>query len=145
MTSYVLDASVAAKWFLPPGKELLVDEAVRVLRAFQSGDCRLMAPDLFWAEMGNILWKAVRMGRMPAASCDAAVQSLGQVGIATFPCLPLLKDAMAIAMAFDRTVCDAVYVALALVSDAPLVTADERLANALAVRFPVRWLGALSI
>ena len=104
-----------------------------------------MAPDLFWAEMGNILWKAVRMGRMPAASCDAAVHSLGQVGIATFPCLPLLKDAMAIAMAFDRTVCDAVYVALALVSDAPLVTADERLANALAALFPVRWLGALSI
>jgi predicted nucleic acid-binding protein len=52
---------------------------------------------------------------------------------------------MAIARAFDRTVYEAVYVALAVVSNAPLLTADERLANALAARFPVRWLGGLSI
>jgi predicted nucleic acid-binding protein len=30
----------------------------------------------------------------------------------------------------------------AILSNAPLVTADERLANALAARYPVRWLGA---
>ena len=63
----------------------------------------------------------------------------------TSPCRPLLRDALTIALAFDRSVYDAVYVALAMVSNAPLLTADERLANALGVRFPIRWLGALSI
>jgi predicted nucleic acid-binding protein len=55
----------------------------------------------------------------------------------------LLRDAFAISAASGRTVYDAMYVALAVISNAPLVTADERLANALAARYPVRWLGSL--
>jgi hypothetical protein len=141
----VLDASVAAKWFLPKADEPLAAEAQQVLRGFSSGACRLLAPDLFWPEMGNVLWKAVRMGRISAESCDAAVEALERTGITAFPCLPLLKDAMAIARAFDRPVYDSIYVALAVLSGAPLVTADERLANALAGRFPIRWLGSLGM
>jgi predicted nucleic acid-binding protein len=45
-------------------------------------------------------------------------------------------------MIHDRTVYDSIYVALALQYKADLFTADERLANALAARFPVKWLGA---
>jgi predicted nucleic acid-binding protein len=47
------------------------------------------------------------------------------------------------AAAFERTVYDSMYVTLAVISGAPLITADERLANALASRFPVRWLGSM--
>jgi predicted nucleic acid-binding protein len=36
-----------------------------------------------------------------------------------------------------------VYVPLALKSQAQLVTADEKLANALAAHLPVKWLGAI--
>ncbi len=46
-------------------------------------------------------------------------------------------------MTFDRTVYDSLYVALAVDSKAELVTVDEKLANALAARLPVKWLGAL--
>ena len=145
MTSYVLDSSVAAKWFLPPAQEPLVAEAQQMLRGFASGALRLLAPDLFWPEMGNVLWKAVRQGRMPAASCDSAVAALEGIGVTTFSCLPLLRDAVALARTFDRPVCDCVYVVLAVSSGAPLVTADERLANALAARFPIRWLGAFAV
>jgi predicted nucleic acid-binding protein len=38
---------------------------------------------------------------------------------------------------------DSLYVALAVQTNAQLITADERLANALAARFPVKWLGAV--
>jgi predicted nucleic acid-binding protein len=38
---------------------------------------------------------------------------------------------------------DSLYVALAVYSNAQLITADERLANSLAARFPVKWLGAV--
>lgn len=143
MNSYVLDASVAAKWFLPPEQEQLAAEARLVLRDFSSGTCNLMAPDLFWPEMGNILWKAARLGRITGAVCDAAVHSLDGLGITTAPSRPLLRSAIGIARAFDRSVYDCTYVALAVESNRPLLTADERLANALAARFPIRWLGGV--
>ncbi len=144
MTSYVLDASVAAKWFLPPGQEPFADEARMVLRDFSSGRCNLVAPDLFWPEMGNILWKAVRLGRISGTVCDAAVQSLEGLSLTAVSSRALLRNAVAIARAFDWSVYDCAYVALAVDSNIPLLTADERLANALSARFPIRWLGALS-
>ncbi|MBZ5727415.1 MAG: type II toxin-antitoxin system VapC family toxin [Acidobacteriia bacterium] len=102
----------------------------------------LMVPDLFWPEFANILWKAVRRGRISPRTAEESIATPEKKGIATAPTAKTLRDAFAIATAFDRTVSDAVYVALALVFDAPLLTADERLANALAARFPVLWLGA---
>jgi predicted nucleic acid-binding protein len=51
-------------------------------------------------------------------------------------------DAATIAFAFDRTVYDSIYVALAVLLGRRLVTADERLANAVGIRLPVVWLGA---
>jgi predicted nucleic acid-binding protein len=63
-----------------------------------------------------------------------------------FPTLPsrvVLRDAVKIAVDFGRTVYDSTYVALAVATGSHLITADERLVNALGSRFPVRWLGAL--
>jgi predicted nucleic acid-binding protein len=59
------------------------------------------------------------------------------------PTAPLIRDAFAIAMEFSQTVYDSIYVALAAASAAPLVTADERLLNALGAWFPMQWLGSL--
>jgi predicted nucleic acid-binding protein len=143
VTACVLDASVAAKWFLPRSGEPLAAEAIRLLESYVAGTLRLLVPDLFWPEVGNILWKAARQDRLSRRSAEDALEALHQRAIPTAPTAPLVKDAFAIAAAFDRTVCDGVYVALAVATARPLVTADERLANALAARFPVRWLGAL--
>jgi predicted nucleic acid-binding protein len=49
---------------------------------------------------------------------------------------------MRIALDFDRTVYDSAYIALAVATGSELITADERLVNALGSRFPVRWLGS---
>jgi predicted nucleic acid-binding protein len=56
----VVDASVDAKWFLPDKGETLVDEALRLLHQYAAGEIRFRVPDLFWAELGNLFWKAVR-------------------------------------------------------------------------------------
>ena len=144
MIAYVLDASVAAKWFLPRSGETHAGEALQLLRDYSAGQVDLTVPDLFWPEIGNILWKAVRIGRISRRTAEEAILALAREEISTAATAGLLKDAFAIAVRFDRTVYDAVYVALAVASDAPLLTADERLANALAARFPVRWLGTYS-
>jgi predicted nucleic acid-binding protein len=143
LTAYVLDASVAAKWFLPPAHETLVAEAQRVLGDYADGNLRLLVPDLFWPEFGNIMRKATRQGRISQRSAEDAISAMEQRNIPTASGLPLLHDAYLMATAFGRTVYDSLYVTLAVMSGAPLITADERLANALAARFPVRWLGSL--
>ena len=143
MSVFVVDASVAAKWFLPAEGETLTDEALELLYRYTTGQIRLIVPDLFWAEFGNILWKAVRQGRWTRDAADTAIAAMKDRNLPTVPSSALLEEAFAIANAFQRTVYDSLYVALAIVSKAQLLTADERLARALAATLPVKWLGSL--
>ena len=143
MTQFVIDASVAAKWFLPASGEPLAVEALRLLAGYAGGRFRFAVPDLFWAECGNILWKAARQGRWTRSAAEEAILALRGRSLPTTSSLDLLEDAFSIAATFDRTVYDSLYVALAVRLKADMVTADERLANALAAHLPVKWLGAV--
>jgi predicted nucleic acid-binding protein len=139
----VVDANVAAKWFLPAKGEGLADEAFSLLDRYAKDEMQFIVPDLFWAEFASVIWKAVRVGRFPKVSAGAALASLTQHHFPTVASLKLIDSAFQIATVFERTVHDCLYVALAVHSNAQLVTADERLANALAANFPVKWLGAV--
>lgn len=143
MSLIVVDASVAAKWCLPAKGEPLTDEALELLRRYVKGEIRFVVPDLFWTELANFLWKAVRQGRCAKATAETALTSLQQRKLSTVSALGLLNLAFGIATAFDRTVYDSLYVALAVHAKAQLITADERLANALAAQLPVKWLGGV--
>lgn len=143
MTTYVIDASVAAKWILPASGETLTREAIELLKRYTAGELRFVVPDLFWTELANILWKAARRDRLGVASAESALQAVRDRSFPSVSSHALLVEAFAIAIAFDRTVYDAVYVALAVNSKSQLVTADQRLANALAAHLPVKWLGSL--
>lgn len=142
MSLVVLDASVAAKWFLPSNGETLTDEALHLLRRYVRGEVRFVVPDLFWAETGNILWKAMRQGRCTKSTAEEALGVLKQRKVPTVSSVVLIEQAFAIATSFDRTVYDSLYVALAVESRCNFVTADQRLANALAPHWPVKWLGS---
>jgi predicted nucleic acid-binding protein len=140
---FVVDASVAAKWFLPAEGETLTDEAIEFLHGYTTGRIRLIVPDVFWAEFANILWKAVRQGRWTKDAADTAIAAMKDRNLPTVPSLALLQPAFSIAITFQRSVYDSVYVALAISSKAELLTADEKLARALAPPLPVKWLGSL--
>ena len=143
MTVLVLDASVAVKWFLPGEEEPLAEEAETCLRGLTEGDIGFMVPDLFWAEFGNIIWKAVRQKR---CTRDQAEQALGDIlsfDFLTIPSGELLEEAFSLAASFDQTVYDCLYLALAMREKVQFLTADERLANSLAAMLPVKWLGML--
>jgi predicted nucleic acid-binding protein len=143
VTKLVVDASVAAKWCLPVVQEPLHDQAIRLLHRFGSGEVRILVPDLFWAELGNFLWKAVRHRRITIADARLALREMQAREFPSVASILLLDQAFMIATTYDRTVDDCLYVALAVEAKAALITADERLANALAAHLPVKWLGAL--
>ena len=142
MNLVVPDASVAAKWFLPRLDETLASEAIGILRKYERGDLEFIVPGIFWAEIGNIFWKATRFGRWPP---EAALAATGEMLDRRFPTVAdseLLSDAVSVALAAKQTVYDSLYIALALRYDVQMITADQRLANSVAATLPVKWLGA---
>jgi predicted nucleic acid-binding protein len=114
-----------------------------LLAGYAEGRLQFAVPDLFWAECANILWKAVRQGRWTRRAAEEAILALRGRSLPTTSSLDLLEEAFSIAATFDRSVYDSLYVALAVRSKAELVTADVRLAHALAAYLPVKWLGSL--
>ncbi len=143
MTSLVVDANVAAKWLLPTANEDFTDQANRLASLHVSRQIRLLAPDLIEAEIGNILWKAVRGKRISRVQAETSLKNFIALSIQIVPMSDLLDQALQIAVAFDRSFYDSLYVALAVSTNTELITADERLVNALGSRLPVRWLGAI--
>ena len=143
MNALVVDASVAIKWAIPSAREPFTDEAVRLLKRYVDGEVDFIVPGVFWAEIGNVLWKGTRQSRWRQDEAEAVAADMKAREFATVPSFILLPEALRIAFAHDRAVYDCMYVALAVQSKTNLVTADERLANALAARFPVKWIGAL--
>jgi predicted nucleic acid-binding protein len=143
LNKLVLDASVAIKWAMPSAREAFTDQSLRLLQRYVDGDIDFIVPDVFWAEIGNVLWKGTRQRRWRPDEAESVAADMQARDFTTVPSLILMPEALRIAFAHDRAVYDCLYVALAVQSKADLITADERLANALAARFPVKWLGAL--
>ena len=143
MNSWIVDASVAAKWILPPASEPFAHQAVQLLDEYQRGESELFVPDLFWPELGNLLSTAWRRGRVTELQAQEGLAAVLSFDFPAIPTASLVTEAFAIARAYGGSVYDGIYVALAVSTNRPLVTADERLANSLAAHFPVRWLATL--
>lgn len=139
----MVDANVAAKWLLPAAGEDLLDQANHLAARHVRRELLLLAPDLIGAEIGNVLWKAVRRKRISRVEAENSLRRFMDLEIQLVPTPDLLVQTLQIAVACDRSFCESLYVALALATATELITADERLVNALGSRFPVRWLGAL--
>ncbi len=142
MNTLVLDASVAVKWAIPSAREPLTDESLRLLKRYVDAEIEFIVPDVFWAEVGNVLWKGTRQRRWRQDEAEAVAADMKARDFATVSSVVLLPEALRIAFAYDRSVYDCLYVALAVQSKTDLITADERLANTLAAHLPVKWLGA---
>lgn len=143
MSTYVLDASVAAKWMLPSKGESLHAEALTWLTRHASGELVLIVPDLFWIEVTNLLWRAVRYARLTKSEAQSAMAGLREREFETISTANLIDAAFEIAVTYQRTVYDSLYVALAKEQQTHLITADEKLANAVAAHLPVKWLGTI--
>ena len=119
MNRFVVDASVAVKWYLP---EQHGDCATRLCR---SGTV-LEAPDLLHSEIGNVLSKRVRRGDLTRDEAGEIIFALSQMPIEIFPSRLLSAAALQIACETNLTVYDSLYLATAMLTGARLVTADRR-------------------
>jgi predicted nucleic acid-binding protein len=119
---YVLDASVAAKWFTRHD-ESERHKAIALRELHQSGRCTLVVTEFSILEILN----AVRFsGRAEEADASRALGFLERLHLEIVPLdWELLRKATAIAWAYQVALYDSAYVALAERQGYPLLTADE--------------------
>lgn len=125
----VVDASVLVKAYIPENGS---DRASALLAAMERGEVELLAPDLIYAECGNILWKKVRRGELEAADARDIAEAIKDLPLQIESGRTLLSAAFDIAVISGATVYDALYVALAHAYDTRMLTADRKLVSALA-------------
>jgi predicted nucleic acid-binding protein len=124
MRRLALDASVAIKWVV---QEVYTEAAVRLAESGPSW----VIPDLFHAEVGNVLWKKVRRKELNEREAMKALDLLLSLEMNVRETRILLPYALRIALQSHCTVYDAVYLSVAVDENCPLVTADRRLFSSL--------------
>jgi len=118
----VVDASAVAGWLLP-------DEAGTDLAALLSAHVSICAPSLLWAELRNILIVTERRGRLPAGAAEQFLRIFDGLGV-TLDTAPVENEVLRLARQHRLTVCDALYLELAMRSGGVLSTLDRALAAA---------------
>jgi predicted nucleic acid-binding protein len=120
VSDFVVDASVAIKWFVDePGSA----GAARLLRH------SLAAPDLLAPECANILWKKVARAELSLDEAEVIALALEGAAITIHPTRRHLAAATRLACELGCPAYDCFYLALAQELQQPLVTADLRLVN----------------
>ena len=128
MKAFVVDASVVLKWYLPD--EQGVSQALSLLAGFVEGSLKLHAPNLIDYEFVNAMWVAGRRGRITVQDRDNAVENFYNIEIIKADIKEFSEHLLKIASDHDRSCYDASYLALAEILEAPLVTGDKKLFNA---------------
>jgi predicted nucleic acid-binding protein len=126
--AFVVDASVALKWFL--ADEDARDGSLALLRSI-SGANRPVVPWLWFYEIGNALTVAVRRKRITLEQLNEILEMLEQMPIAIDSAdrIQLLRLPH-LARKHGLTTYDAAYLDLALRENLPVATPDEALRKA---------------
>jgi predicted nucleic acid-binding protein len=120
----IVDASIVLKWFVIEDDS----EAAIALRA----EHLFSAPDLLLIECRNALLNKVRRQVLLPEQVHHLETQLSALDVAVLPSTQYLSHAFQIALDLGETIYDCIYLAAALATDRPLLTADARFAAKIA-------------
>lgn len=123
----VIDSSIGIKTIFPEHNS---DKALRLRDDFRKGIHQLLAPDLYFLEVGNFLVMAGRTGKIPVADLPFAYSEIIRHQPIICPSPASFPRAFSIASRIRVSIYDALYLALSEEESCPLVTADVKLINA---------------
>ncbi len=139
MKRCVVDTSVVAAAFFP-------EPHAKAARRLLASGAELHAPDLVWAELGNVVWKRQRRREIDESEAVDLIRDMLTLPLSITPGEVLLDPALRLAMRTGRTVYDCLYLALAVDQRTRLMTSDRRFVNALCdtpLERHVTWIGDL--
>ena len=123
--SFLLDCSVALGAFFEDEQD---DYSMAVWRSLESAQA--LVPALWHLEMGNILSRAVRRGRITRQALDDCWERLAQVGLQTLPAHGDAPHWTQRAADWGLSAYDACYLDTALAQRLPLASKDRDLCEA---------------
>jgi predicted nucleic acid-binding protein len=122
---WVVDASVALKWFVPEQHSDLADE-------FYDAGRGLVAPRLIATEMANALVRKTMQGALVRSEAAIHFQMLKQMRIELIEFEDVMAAAFETACVLRHPIYDLIYLETARRLDATLITADRRFTAKLA-------------
>lgn len=143
-SGWVIDASVAAKWYLRD--EEFIPEADTLREGYRDGSLWAIAPHLSRYEVASAIVLASRLGRLSSAMAAREIENYLRLDLhqERDPNW-LIQEARRIALELQVGFYDATYLSLAESLGLPLVTADKKLYDGVKDKVPyVRWIGDLT-
>jgi predicted nucleic acid-binding protein len=129
---YVVDASTAVRWVLPTP---LQAKALKLRADYQQTIHELIAPSHFPGEIASALTKAERQKLIPVGDAHLLIQDILNTPPALHAIDSLFYRAVEISSRTRSGFYDCLYVALAEQENCALITADDKLINALQGQF----------
>ena len=121
MATFVIDASIAAAWFLEDEQDKRADDAL-----FHLGSGQGFVPSLFWHEVRHLMIKAARRGRTTLERAQSHIRSIRELELQD--CGSGVDDqVIGLAESHGLSAYDACYLALSIEKKCPLLTLDNRL------------------
>jgi predicted nucleic acid-binding protein len=143
-TRVIVDASVIVRWFL--WDEPYADQAATLREKLLAGRDQTIVPDACWMEVSHALARAIRRGRLPAASVEPAIRALADVTalIDSHEVDPVAS--LRVALELGLGAYDSGYLVLSRTTGQSLITADRRQYEAgIAAGYDVIWLGDVTV
>jgi predicted nucleic acid-binding protein len=122
LPAYVLDTSVAVKWFADEGG-VEQAKAVQLFEAFEQGHCELRAPELLFFEIANALKYSYKLSSSTILESLNALQKL-KIEVESLN-WPTLRKAVEIASTCGAAIYDSYFLAVAIGTESILITADH--------------------
>jgi len=119
----VLDANAAVEVSL--GRS----QASRVVD-FLTDATHVLAPDLFYSEVGNVMWKYVRFHKLEVEKAARLLETCCDLIDDAIPSRSIYEEAFSFACSYAVSVYDALYIVSARRTDSRLVSLDQRLIKA---------------
>lgn len=139
----ILDASVAAKWFLLD--EDLVPEAKAVRTSMLQQRVGMIAPPILWTELAHAVIRAVRRDRLQHDEARALADEMEDVRALVQAVEVDLHDTIRTALLVGVGAYDAQYLALGARTASTVITADRSMwERGRASGYEVTWLGDMS-
>lgn len=124
-STWVIDACVAAKWWL--SDEQCVAEAGHVLKSIRQGSVEPAVPGLWFYEIANVIVQAHRHKRLTKEQVEEFILEVQNAPVLVYPIHENLPRIAVLASQYSLSAYDAAYLALAESLGCNLLTADDLL------------------